>query len=650
MVALVGIVGWTVASDRDADTDGDGLTDRVETSGWHTAGGAVHVTDPDVADTDGDGLADGVEAGAVVSGSGVEAVFEGVSDPTRADSDGDGLGDGSEVLGWADAAGAMFVTDPLRADTDGDGLADGLEAGAVVSGSGVEAVFEGVSDPTRADSDGDGLGDGSEVLGWADAAGAMFVTDPLRADTDGDGLADGLEAGAVVSGSGVEAVFEGVSDPTRADSDGDGLRDGTELLGWVTVAGVTYVTDPKVADTDGDGLSDGAEAGEARNDPVGGVDYALFSDPLVRDTDGDGLDDADEADLSLDPFEKDTDGDGLDDELEAVTLGTAPDLADTDGDGHDDGYEVENRESQGLDPLWFDERVDAATYAWEFAQGAVVGDVKQGDTVAWLLGNLASGASGAIPVVGAVTGSVADVRDAVGAAIQADWVGVSFSLVGLAPGAGDAAAIPAKVARFAARHPELVARVGAAVVSLRWLPVGIQRRVIRAMAPEEWDRLEAAGFSDEAILKLQRGKVGIDELAATMKRAGHVVGKTTRAFESVVAAQEFLEDHLQSTAAAVDTQVTLSTAACVNGCNDVARRFDVVADGVAHESKVGRVSLTPAVKRQIESDAHLIATGDVVQAHWHFFASETSHTIGASDEVLDLLDAHGIVYTIHPVS
>ncbi|WP_201770770.1 hypothetical protein, partial [Demequina mangrovi] len=110
VVALVGIVGWTVASDRDADTDGDGLTDRVETSGWHTAGGAVHVTDPDVADTDGDGLADGVEAGAVVSGSGVEAVFEGVSDPTRADSDGDGLGDGSEVLGWADAAGAMFVT------------------------------------------------------------------------------------------------------------------------------------------------------------------------------------------------------------------------------------------------------------------------------------------------------------------------------------------------------------------------------------------------------------------------------------------------------------------------------------------------------------------------------------------------------------
>ena len=45
------------------DSDGDGIPDQVETSGWRTQGDAVYRTNPDRRDTDGDGLTDGDEAG-----------------------------------------------------------------------------------------------------------------------------------------------------------------------------------------------------------------------------------------------------------------------------------------------------------------------------------------------------------------------------------------------------------------------------------------------------------------------------------------------------------------------------------------------------------------------------------------------------------
>ena len=65
-----------------------------------------------------------------------------------------------------------------------------------------------------------------------------------------------------------------VTDPTRADTDSDGLSDGDELL--------LYGTDPTVPDTDGDGLSDGDEV------------RIHHTDPRKIDTDGDGVNDNDE--------------------------------------------------------------------------------------------------------------------------------------------------------------------------------------------------------------------------------------------------------------------------------------------------------------------------------------------------------------------
>lgn len=81
------------------DSDGDGLTDQMETQ--------FLKTDPHNFDTDGDGLSDGEEALTIFS------------NPLSRDSDGDILNDWEEVR--------QYHTNPMKSDTDGDGIDDGLE-------------------------------------------------------------------------------------------------------------------------------------------------------------------------------------------------------------------------------------------------------------------------------------------------------------------------------------------------------------------------------------------------------------------------------------------------------------------------------------------------------------------------------------------
>jgi hypothetical protein len=90
-----------------ADYDHDGLTDRDE---------YLRDSDPTKADTDGDGLPDRVETN---TGIFVDANNTG-SNPRRADTDGDGISDYNEVNGHP-------ATDPNRSDTDGDGFSDPVE-------------------------------------------------------------------------------------------------------------------------------------------------------------------------------------------------------------------------------------------------------------------------------------------------------------------------------------------------------------------------------------------------------------------------------------------------------------------------------------------------------------------------------------------
>lgn len=373
-------------------------------------------------------------------------------------------------------------------------------------------------------------------------------------------------------------------------------------------------------DTDGDGLTDGEEAGHrAAQSTASGL--VAFSDPTSRDSDADGLDDAAEADLSLDAFTSDTDGDGLSDGSEVESLGTAPDLADTDSDGFGDSYEIAHREDQGLDPLWPDVKVDSSTYAWEFAQGAVLGELAPGESLAWLAGNLVSGGASLVPGIGWVAGGVADLRDAVGASIHQDWVGAGFGIIGMVPAVGDAAAVPAKIAKFVLHHPELAGAAGAAVVALKWLPDNVKASAVRATAPGAYDELRKSGISVKSIIQLQQGRVGLAALADGIRRSGNVGGVKAPFFKSGAGGERFLAKQYAGSV----TQRPFSTQTCVDVCNAMNRRFDVMADGVAHESKVGRVYLSPSIRKQIESDAYCIKVRTCEGAVWHFFPSAVSN-------------------------
>ncbi len=122
------------ASEPGADSDGDGLTDTLETS----AG-----LDPVNDDTDGDGYRDGVEWN---SNGRLEVLLP--QDPgclSMMDTDGDGLKDCEELA---------LGTSAKRVDTDGDGLPDALE---VLAAGGAN------DDRTTLDRDEDGMSDQAEV-------------------------------------------------------------------------------------------------------------------------------------------------------------------------------------------------------------------------------------------------------------------------------------------------------------------------------------------------------------------------------------------------------------------------------------------------------------------------------------------------------
>lgn len=120
------------------DSDGDGLPDEAELSGWVIvvvdANGnqqTLHVTsNPNVADSDGDGVLDLDER---VYGC----------NPRRADTDADLLTDFDELNLW--------YSDPWNQDTDGDSFIDGLDV-----------AFE--TSPILADTDGDQMDDAEELI------------------------------------------------------------------------------------------------------------------------------------------------------------------------------------------------------------------------------------------------------------------------------------------------------------------------------------------------------------------------------------------------------------------------------------------------------------------------------------------------------
>ena len=113
---------WEEANGLDKDNEADGAMDLDE-DGVSNVEEYNRGTDPGKADTDGDGLNDKMESG---TGIWVSEDDRG-TDPLIPDSDDDGLGDAVETNSGTFVDAANPGTSPVNADTDGDGFGDSRE-------------------------------------------------------------------------------------------------------------------------------------------------------------------------------------------------------------------------------------------------------------------------------------------------------------------------------------------------------------------------------------------------------------------------------------------------------------------------------------------------------------------------------------------
>lgn len=256
--------GKTKTDPLNADTDGGSVNDGNEDTNLN---GAIDPgeTDPTTGnsgddvliDTDGDGLSDAVET--TVG-----------SDPTDADSDDDGIPDGEEA-NFADDTDGDGLPNVLDTDSDDDALLDGTEVGTNCSNPATDTekghcTPDGDNGQTKtsmvdADSDNGGVRDGSEDSNLngvvdgseADPTEGHGADDITVKDTDKDGLSDDLE---ILIGS----------ELNDKDTDDDGVLDGDEAnpSDDTDGDGVKNVSDE---DSDGDGLFDGTEVGNGCSDP-----------------------------------------------------------------------------------------------------------------------------------------------------------------------------------------------------------------------------------------------------------------------------------------------------------------------------------------------------------------------------------------------
>jgi hypothetical protein len=172
---------------KKADTDGDGLNDKVEIDGG---------LDPLNGDTDGDGLADGVETN---TGTFVSATDTG-TDPKKIDTDGDEFGDANEVqlgsdpndanskptLAWANVIAAADPAYWYR--FNGDSKADGVENEGRIEGFDGTFSNKVVDDDLGKDSAFPSLGIAFEFTG--PEPDDLFHTEDPDAYSDGASFVD----------------------------------------------------------------------------------------------------------------------------------------------------------------------------------------------------------------------------------------------------------------------------------------------------------------------------------------------------------------------------------------------------------------------------------------------------------------------------
>ena len=443
------------------------------------------------------------------------------------------------------------------------------------------------------------------------------------------------------------------------DRDDDGLSDCRERSGLRTAGGAaTYVTDPEQVDTDGDQVRDEDEIG-AWTRPANARDvvdllfrcdrqtYAAVSNPSRSDSDYDGLSDAVELSDGSDVFARDSDGDGLLDGAERA-WGSDPNANDTDGDGFLDVNDVIG----GLSPVVADEVEDEGFWYDEYAEGLKYGDIRSIDSVPQLLGSLSGSASSAIPVIGWVPGTAADLRDVVANSLQGNWTSAGMSGAGLVPYVGDVARSTSRVAQFVAENPKLAQKLVTALATWEKVPDSVRERLMRVADKETYDKLREQRLSAAAVSRLAARDVSLALLADTLHRAGTVV------LEDLDASGDDRVFTLEEARAALRAQSDEVTPGPIyvhhttGGAFTGGRLAEACEDcgagatpnrSTLHFARVGSQVWSDTLQAQVDKDTALKGQGFDVR--WHFFAGATG--VDIDPLLVDALVDADIHYVVH---
>jgi len=294
------LIGTGTSVSAALDTDGDGLSDLLESTQYGT--------DPQLADTDFDGMSDGWEVA-----NGLNPLDNGESEDLDQDSSNNDNTDEANIENETDS-----WPDPEQGpngDPDNDGLTNQQEQ-------------ELKTDPQRSDTDNDGLNDLWEskyTQTVQTPGGDVLLFNPLNGNWDCLLLDQAMEEtlSTFYDSSDSLPSWDQLANPSGAhscdmilDTDEDGLPNFQEE---------TYGTNPNARDSDMDLLDDIVEIGNltsilstgvgencniplldpiTRSSPFAGVENSWF----LMDMDGDGLLNG--------PSDWDTDGDGMPDGFE----------------------------------------------------------------------------------------------------------------------------------------------------------------------------------------------------------------------------------------------------------------------------------------------------------------------------------------------